>query len=884
MKKRLKHIILTIISLFTISLHAQELPVMKSTTPFKSGVLPNGMSYYIVTNKSAKNQADFALVQKVGRLTGADSTAVSDSLPPKAVTVARDALAHLPRCGNKTPQEFLTDHGSMPLKDGFVNVMDNATVFHFNNVDLSQTPTILDSTLLMILDITDRVTFTEDDYIEKWYSPSDQAIIVAGDVDAATVISKLAQMSYMTPAHPSLPRKEYIWEDSETAHYKVTRDSTGSVATVSATWYSPRPPRKYMNTVQPVIYDMFMNELGEIATERVRKFLKNRNVPFAGVSYTQTHGFMVDSDDEFRVTVSTHEKDVKTAIEALGSVFSSIDAYQTTVPEYLVAKKKYIGVLEAKSRKSIKNNSEYISQCVAAFLHNASMASSKDVLDFHLAREMDPAMEKGLFDNVASALLDKSRNLELICHSGRTPVSEQEVEEIFEQAWASPAADSVFHPDFHMADTLSLPNPHGRTKLKIERTDPMSGAHVWTFANGFRVIYKKVNTDGRLFFSLSLNGGYGNIPDLKNGEGAYMSDYMWMDKIGDLSGNGFRNMLLSHDVNINSKVDLSSTIISGDAPQKRLSLVMKSLLSIANERTADQDEFNYYVECANLQSLLNKGTIVEKHVIIDSLMCPGYGYSPYKSYSSSLKDFAPKADAFVSEQFAKMNDGVLVLVGNWDPELLAKQMTTYVGQFRTTQKAVRRATVQYRPVSGWTTYTVDGDVNCVDVAMSTLLPLTAENYVAALLAERVIRRHLAAALVETGMYPRLAYNIQIYPQERFNVMISIEESSMDGYASNLTPSGPIHALVVIRDMLSDLTQTKVSDAELKADKAHLKQLITMQKSEPEYWINAITSRYLDGKDFTTGIEAKIDAVTPAKVQDILSRLNEGSKVEYITRK
>ena len=94
---------------------AQNLPLLPKDNSVNQGVMPNGMTYYVVGNSSAKGMADFGLVQKTGRST------VGDSLSGKVVDVAKDALAQLSRLGSKSPQSFLTAHGVNPGKDGFYN-------------------------------------------------------------------------------------------------------------------------------------------------------------------------------------------------------------------------------------------------------------------------------------------------------------------------------------------------------------------------------------------------------------------------------------------------------------------------------------------------------------------------------------------------------------------------------------------------------------------------------------------------------------------------------------------------------------------------------------------------------------------------------------------
>ena len=55
MKKGVRHIFASaLVMLFACVLHAQEIPVLPADPAVTSGVLPNGMSYYIVSNGSEK--------------------------------------------------------------------------------------------------------------------------------------------------------------------------------------------------------------------------------------------------------------------------------------------------------------------------------------------------------------------------------------------------------------------------------------------------------------------------------------------------------------------------------------------------------------------------------------------------------------------------------------------------------------------------------------------------------------------------------------------------------------------------------------------------------------------------------------------------------------
>jgi hypothetical protein len=77
---------------------------------------------------------------------------------------------------------------------------------------------------------------------------------------------------------------------------------------------------------------------------------------------------------------------------------------------------------------------------------------------------------------------------------------------------------------------------------------------------------------------------------------------------------------------------------------------------------------------------------------------------------------------------------------------------------------------------------------------------------------------------------------------------------------------------------------KLAQEDLAAFKSQLKGRIALEMKDPFYWLNVISRRYLAGKDFTSGYEQKIDAVTAEKVRELLVSLDRGSKVEYVISK
>lgn len=854
-----------------IIIPAQELPVLPADPAVKSGVLPNGLNYYVAENRMMKGVADFALVQK----TGLEN--IGDTASYEAVLKAREALSSLPRCGNSSSQAFFTSHGASFGRDGFVKVRDNSTVFRFNDVLLSQ-PSVLDSTLLVLLDIVDRVSSSEDPFLKKWYSPSDQAVIVAGDVDASAVVEKLKMISLMTPASEASPRIEYAWKEVDSAEFVRAADTLGGVSKIGLTWSSARPRRELMNTIQPAISEMFMAQLGIIAKDRIEEELYRSGIISDGVECIHMNSLRSSGDELFTVRLSVSENDFMDAVSVVAKVLSEIDSGRTEAEDLARAKKICMNHIHFQAYNPIVENKGYVDKCIDAFLYNGSLATLKSKVDYLSGRQIEDTVEMKLFNGIASALLDSERNLKVTYTSECHPDS---VRNVFLSSWNGSESLTYERKRYTVADFPEHDYEGPKIKLSSERPDYMSGGVQWTFSNGFKVVYKKMNTHGRLYYNLAVNGGYGSVESLQKGEGGYFTDCFMLGLVNGVPMKEFLNVLACEGMSMDASVGLTNMMLSGSVPAEKISLLLNSLLTVIYSREPDTKAFGHYASCEGLRSRLRKGTMYERVININEIMCPDYRYTSLKILDTLSSELSSKAEALFADQAEKMNDGVLVLLGDVDENALKKILVRYVGCFKTTERAFRRPLVRYQPSSGWSTYTEKGERNRIDIALSVPLPLTVENYMAAEIASDVLKKKLSEALTDTGMHVDVSHECRVYPHERINVHISVSEVSPDGFSSDVKPTDAIEALSVVRRILNDVSSAEVTQEDVDIFKTRLKCNMAMEMGQPFYWLNAISRRHLAGKDFTSGYESRIGSLSVEDVKGIISRLNEGTKVEYI---
>ncbi|MBD5231638.1 MAG: insulinase family protein [Bacteroidales bacterium] len=242
MVKRLTGLLMLLCCIF--SMHAQQAPQLPLNPNVKSGVLPNGMSYYILHNEEPKGRANFYIAQKVG-----------STLETKEQLGLAHFLEHMAFNGStnfpgKSMLEYLQNKG---MRFGYeINAYTSLdeTVYRINQVPTNDVP-LMDSVLLILHDWSSDLTLDGDEieaergviqeewrtrnspgirmyneilpkiyeeyqytqlpigsmdvvmnfphdvlreYYHKWYRPDQQGIIIVGDFDAAEMEKKVVAL------------------------------------------------------------------------------------------------------------------------------------------------------------------------------------------------------------------------------------------------------------------------------------------------------------------------------------------------------------------------------------------------------------------------------------------------------------------------------------------------------------------------------------------------------------------------------------------------------------------------------------------------------------------------------------------------------------------
>lgn len=843
-----------------IMMRAQALPSLGVAKEITKGSLPNGLEYYLVTNPEQKGFADFALVRE-----GSES-----------VENERAALSRLPHFGTREPHRFLAENGIGYDRNGYMRHEGRSSVYSFHDVPVHNR-SVADSTLLMLVDMVST-------------SPHPQAIVVCGDINVAEIKERLGLLSMMVPR---LQQRDYLlgtrFQPRDSMNFFVSRNSSHNVATVYATFTAERLPREILNTVQPVFARTYAYILGQIVTRRAEQTFRNSGVPLASAGFRYRDSSEGPGPEIYTFSaVSSHDQ-VYEAIRLFAAILSDLDANGADIIEFIDAKQKLMNESKREQQGKILSNEEYVEKCISAYLYGSTLASEAEINNLLGTKSINPATELEFFNDFVSALLDCERNLILRVDSPDLGLDRNVAQSVFRDEWKRDSSEEIFVKEDY-SDTLNFfTPPRGkRVKLMSETAEPITGGKLWTFANGIKVIYKQTADKGEFRYCMMLRGGVASVPALGKGESAFVGDMLFLNRIASMQGSDFLATLASNGVSMRHSAGISDFRIRGIAPKSKFPLVMRSLLSIAKMREPDSLAFERYRKEEELRIDMTALSPRNVNSLMDSIMRPDYYYTSRKYIHNLRNDLPARCDSYFDELFSKVNDGVLVFVGDLDEDELKRGLSNMLGSFDTNKRYAQRPKVRSKLASGSVTYTVEsaggtvgGSEIGVNVGMSVMLPFNMRNYMAFMLAQAFIRSELVEELAPAGAYVNMRHNVEVFPTERMALFVSCKPCRNYGLPEGISPKEPMALLPYVRKVTANLDDIEVSDSGLKAFKEELKSAFAYTIDLPDAKIDAAAVRYSEGKDMVSGYEEAIDSVDAALVKSILATLSRGAGVEYV---
>ena len=836
-----KRILLAAVSFgFACAVSAQGPSDLPKDANITSGVLPDGISYYIAVNGADKGHANFTLVQQ-----GVDDEGF-----------ARDALTALPDFASPRPYEFLASKGISYGPRGYLHMEAGAAVYEFDNVPVYDRAAS-DSTLLLVFNIIRR-------------SPAAQALIISGDVNAATCLQQLQLLSLSVPARTGLAESEiYQWNPSEVPEVRVFANRTENLARISMEYFWPRVSAEVMGSTRPLISRMFSAQMGNIISQRIKNAFRAALIPLGNVAVLNTDSSETSSDESCVITVDTSADRLEEALALISYNLANLDKSGPSQEEFLRAKKATALKRQSEALRTRVSNAEYSARCKAAYLYGASLASPSSVNSYFAKRNLPAEQERELLKNFSSAILSPSSNLRITVSTPSVQLSADELLHIFTSSWKPELGYEV-----PCGPSCAVPAlKQKKSKLKNSITDPVTGGSVWTFANGLKVVFRQVKGSSGFDFSFVLRGGLPAIRSLGGGESAFVQDILAeaLCSCGKLSA------------------DDASLSISGSAPSDSLSRVLESLAAFMASPQIAASDIEYFRRCEDLRVQAEENTPEMLRREVSVMAAPDYRFSPARNASGISDEIRTKVEDYLRSQFAKCEDGSLVIIGDLDPDKVKEQVGRVAGNFSTGRKAARYRE-SYPMESGWHTFSADASAcgiidpqSSVTVYTVSAMPFSLKNSMTLEVAKELLRVELSKVLASKGMYAVQQAQTDLYPNERVSLWIEIRPCEAGGLPSGIEPSGAPEALAAVRLALSRLSRGEFGASGLENAKTAVSSSFQYLSTDPEYQMEASRLRIAYGKNILSGYQSHLKSVSAADVVSLLKAMRDSLTIEYVNR-
>ncbi|MCQ2182671.1 MAG: hypothetical protein MJY89_04610 [Bacteroidales bacterium] len=800
------------------------------------GTLQNGAETYLVRNPREAGYADFALV----RQTDSDGSSF------------RDALCGLPHFIDGRPYDFIIRHGIECGPGGYV-LADG----RYETLRLSRVPVwsqeVCDSTLLLIFDAMSR-------------SDAPQAVIISGDIDVAKIWERSNVLSLMAlPLVRGKIESGVEWVQHDSMRFVSMQAGTRNAAAVRLIYSTRRTSKENMNTVLPHVTGMYAEELGNIISSRLRHSFRAAGIPLSGTAFSYKDSSRDFEDERFSLSMVVPADRLEASLELVGSVLGSLDRNGAGMRELAVAKERVIAARHDASEGS--TNAEYVEKCLRAYMCGSDLASKATINSMLLRRGVQDESELNLFNDFVSALLDRENNLVLRVDVPDIGIDGYRMKTAFRNGWSKEIEDGGGLEEVRQTDI-----PASKVKLTGEVPEPITGGVSWTFSNGIRVIFKHESTPGEFRYALFMNGGSSSIPGIRPGESAFTEDMFRL-----CGGEG-----------MDAHVSMSSFRLSGTAPSDSLQDVLRTIQTLPSRVAVNEEAFRYYVRSEGLDEDARALYPLAVNAVADSIMSPGYGYPEMKDVSSLGEDFPERAVSYFQKRLSRLNDGVLVLTGDLQPEALKKELPRVLGGFKTAKGSLSRPKVGYPMISGRIAVVKDAAAGLVggkelgvNLCLSTRQPYDNNEIMAFRIASLVLRKELVGRMAECGYSVGLACREENYPKSSFTVYASCRPCRQDGLPSGLEIKDQLSVLSAVRNLVDSLPGVVIGRDELKAYKTLLKSAFAEEGNNTDAVMKRIEARYCEGKDLVSGAIQAIDSVTEDDVRKMLAFLVSGAGVEYV---
>ena len=896
----------------------------------RTGVLNNGMHYFIRSNNLPEKRGEFYIANNIGAIQENDD---QNGLAHFTEHMSFNGTDHFPKKG------ILDYLATIGVKFGTnVNASTGVeqTVFNMSNVPLSREG-ILDSCLLILREWAHYVSFENEeidlergvimeewrmygsaaermrnelapviysgskyakrdvigdtavirhfkyetikDFYHKWYRSDLQAIIVVGDFDAGAVEAKIKQFFSSIPkVQNPAPKEIYPLPDNKGPLIGTATDkeATSTMVTVSYKHDATKDNDKNLGYMRLQLVRSFINSMLGM---RLNEIARSENPPFmfAGSYYNR----YTATKDAFNGIAQAANNESLKALSALLTELQRMKLYGFNQAEYERAQAEFMRNLDSRYMdRDKRKNRELVRPIISYFLTNSPNPGIE--YDYAFDKAEIPGISLDEINNEAKKYITDANMIITITGPAKEGITLPSVAEIrnvldtYANAKIGPYVDK-------MAGKKLLEKEPVPGKVVKVSGNKVFGTTEWTLSNGMKIILKPTDIkEDELFINGYSEGGASALKDEELVAADFLGDAVASMGLGTFSRTDLTKLLAGKRANlflgINDEQDILSARSSPKDIETQLQIIYMAFTGIR------WNETDYKTWYDKLKANLINADAEPRKAFTDTIdvMVANHNkrVQPVTYKSLDKISFGLLQDVF-KERFSNPGNFTLQFVGKIDPETLKPLVEKYLASLPAVQKKNVYVDRGIRPPDGH----VKRDFKRASTTPRTSVYInyhgkcdyTADNRVFGAAIRHILELRYIEKIREDegGAYSvRVSFNTEKLPVPGYKFIVNFE-------------TDPVKAdklIGIVYSEIANFLKNGPSEADLQKYKEYALKQRPEDMKENAWWNTIMQEFYTNNLDYLSGYETRVKALDTRAVQDMAKKfLGQDNVIEVIMR-
>lgn len=521
------------------------------------------------------------------------------------------------------------------------------------------------------------------DYYEKWYHPTNQGIIVVGDVDVDAVEAKIKELfGPIKNPDPIIPIVDEPVPDNDEPIVVIDKDKEQEVSEVDIMFKSDPFPEEMKQTLAWVLTDYMVDATTDMLNKRLKEIGEKPDCPY--VSAYAYYGQYIFAKTKDAFTISITPKTMEQTADAIKTVMTEVKRatqHGFTPTEY----KRFTADYEAGLDRQMENkdkryNSQFYNQIRRYFLENEPLPS----LDFTFTtmKQLIPNLPVEAVNQVMGQMVPAdNKNLIVVNFNNEKEGAVYPTEEeLLGAVNAARAAEVDAFVDNVKDEPLITKLPKAG-KIKSETAGQKFGYTILELSNGVKVRLKKTDLKkDQVLLSGRGNGGaslYGpeDYINLK-----VFDDVISYSGLGNFSSTELQKALAGKIANADLAMSSKYTTISGNSTPKDVETMLQMAYLYFTNINKDQQSVDKLISSMEVQ--LKNRELTPEVALSDSLTATLYGHNP-RMAPLKVEDLSKinydRILQIAKERTASAKGWEFTIIGNFDEATIRPLICQYLG-------------------------------------------------------------------------------------------------------------------------------------------------------------------------------------------------------------